>query len=159
MSQQPAYSVEREIDIPVEILWAAWTDPDALAVWYHGIGHSVVPGSVLSDAVPGGLWAVAVLVPEDDFVAYFYGKYTVVVENARLEHTLHYTESAEEFAAQDFDTEYHRIVVEFESRDFRSWVKFSQYGDLPETDAIQAQAGIESYFDSLEQYLSVSQSE
>jgi uncharacterized protein YndB with AHSA1/START domain len=53
MSQQPAYSVEREIDIPVDILWAAWTDPDALAVWYHGIGHSVVPGSVLSDAVPG----------------------------------------------------------------------------------------------------------
>jgi hypothetical protein len=49
--------------------------------------------------------------------------------------------------------------VEFETRDFRSWVKFSQYGDLPETDAIQAQAGIESYFDSLEQYLSVSQSE
>jgi hypothetical protein len=72
---------------------------------------------------------------------------------------LHYTESAEEFTAQDFDTEYHRIVVEFETRDFRSWVKFSQYGDLPETDAIQAQAGIESYFDSLEQYLSVSQSE
>lgn len=156
MSEQPAYSVEREIDIPVDILWAAWTDPDSLAVWYHGVGHSVVPGSVLSDPVPGGLWAVGVMVPEEDFVAYFFGKYTAVVEQARLEHTLHYTESADEFAAMDFNTDHHRIVVEFETRDFRSWVKFSQYGDLSEKDAIQAQAGMASYLDSLEQYLSVS---
>jgi uncharacterized protein YndB with AHSA1/START domain len=156
MSDQPAYSVEREIDIPVDILWAAWTDPDALAVWYHGVGHSVAPGSVISDPVVGGLWAVGVSVPDEDFVAYFFGKYTAVVENARLEHTLHYTESAEEFAAMDFTSEFHRILVEFETRDFRSWVKFSQFGDLPEKDAIQAQAGMESYFDSLEQYLSIS---
>jgi uncharacterized protein YndB with AHSA1/START domain len=155
MSEQPAYSVEREIDIPVDILWAAWTDPDALGVWYHGLGHLIVPGSVLSDPVPGGMWAVGVNVPEDNFVAYFFGKYTAVVENARLEHTLHYTESAEEFAVMDFTTEFHRIVVEFETRDFRSWVKFSQFGDLTEKEAIQAQAGMESYFDSLEQYLSI----
>ncbi len=156
MSEQPAYSVEREIDIPVDILWAAWTDPDALAVWYHGVGHSVVPVSVISDPVVGGLWAVGVSVPDEDFVAYFFGKYTAVIENARLEHTLHYTQSAEEFVAMDFTTEFHRILVEFETRDFRSWVKFSQFGDLPEKDAIQAQVGMESYFDSLEHYLSIS---
>ncbi len=43
--------------------------------------------------------------------------------------------------------------IEFESRDFRSWVKFSQFGELPEGQAVQAQAGMESYFDSLEAYL------
>jgi len=159
MNTQPAYSVEREIDIPVEILWAAWTDPEALAVWYHGMQHNVVPGSVNSEAFPGGLWTVAIDVPELDFIAYFYGRYTAVVECARLEHTLHYTESAEEFAALDFSTEHHQVVVEFETRDFRSWVKFSQFGDLPASDAIQAQAGMESYFDSLERYLSVSESQ
>jgi len=156
MSDQPAYSVEREIDIPVDILWAAWTDPEALEAWYHMVGHTVVPGSVHSDAVPGGLWTVAINVPELDFVAYFYGQYTTIVENARIEHTLHYTESTDEFAARDFSTESHQIVIEFESRDFRSWVKFSQFGHLPEKDAIQAQAGMESYFDSLETYLSIS---
>ena len=151
------YSVEREFDIPVEILWAAWTDPEALAVWYHGVERSVVPGSVTSDPVVGGVWSVAIDVPELEYVAYFYGKYTAVVENARLEHTLHYTESAEEFAARDYSTENHLIVVEFEARDFRSWVKFSQFGDLPEGEAIKAQEGMQSYFDSLESYLTVSE--
>jgi hypothetical protein len=33
-------------------------------------------------------------------------------------------------------------------------VKFSQYGELPPGQAVQAQAGMESYFDSLEAYLS-----
>jgi len=155
MSTEAAYSVEREIDIPLEILWAAWTDPDALEVWYHGMEHSIVPGSVNSDPVVGGLWTVGIDVPEAGYVAYFYGQYTAVVDQARLDHTLHYTESAEEFAARDFDTMHHDIRIEFESRDFRSWVKFSQFGDLSESDAVQAQAGMESYFDSLEKYLSI----
>ena len=32
-------------------------------------------------------------------------------------------------------------------------MKFSQYGELPEDQAVQAQAGMESYFDSLAAYL------
>lgn len=147
------YSVEREFDIPVEILWAAWTDPVALEAWYHPTDLSVVPGSVESDAVVGGAWSVAVDVPAMDFVAYFYGKYTAVVENARLEHTMAYTQSAEEFAARDESAPHHRVLVEFESRAFRSWVKFSQFGELPAGQAVQAQAGMESYFDSLAAYL------
>jgi len=42
MNNQPAYSVEREFDIPLEILWAAWTDPDALQ---FGITKSHVLGT------------------------------------------------------------------------------------------------------------------
>lgn len=149
------YSVEREYDIPVDILWAAWTDADALQEWYHPTDLRNVPDSVVSDPVPGGWWTVAVDVPEYGFVAYFFGRYTAVVENARLEHSLHYTQSAAEFAARDESTAAHRIVIEFESRDFRSWVKFSQYGELPAGEAVRAQAGMESYFDSLAAYLSV----
>ena len=148
------YSVEREFDLPVEILWAAWTDPVALEAWYHPTELSVVPGSVTSDAVEGGAWSAGVDVPAMGFAAYFYGRYTAVVENARLEHTMAYTQSAEEFAARDESAPHHRVLVEFESRDFRSWVKFSQFGELPEGQAVQAQAGMESYFDSLENYLS-----
>ena len=50
---------------------------------------------------------------------------------------------------------HHLVVVEFEARDFRSWVKFSQFGELPEGMAVRAQAGMESYFDSLGNYLAV----
>ena len=147
------YSVEREFDIPIDILWAAWTDPVALEAWYHPTDLSVVPGSVVSDPVVGGWWTVAVDVSAHGFVAYFYGRYQAVVENARLEHTLDYTQSAEEFAARDESAPHHLIRVEFEARAFRSWVRFSQYGEMPESEAIQAQAGMESYFDSLEAYL------
>ncbi len=149
------YSVEREYDIPVEMLWGAWTDADALQAWYHPTDLSCLPDSVVSEPVPGGWWTCAVDVPEHGFVAYFYGRYSAVVENARLEHSLHYTQSAEEFAARDETTAAHRVVVEFESRGFRSWVKYSQFGVMPGGEAARAQAGMESYFDSLENYLTV----
>ena len=147
-----AYAVEREIDVPVEVLWDAWTDPVALEAWYHPTDLSVLPGSVVSEPIVGGRWAAAIEVPDMDN-AYFWGRYTAVVENARLEHTMSYSQSAEEFAARDDDAPHHLVVVEFEARDFRCWVKFSQYGELPEGEALQAQAGMESYFDSLEAFL------
>lgn len=147
------YSVERQFDLPVEILWDAWVDAEALESWYHPVDLSVVPGSVTSDAVPGGEWSVAVDVSEMGFVAYFWGRYTEVVENERLVHTLSYSQSAEEFAERDPAAPHHRIVIEFDSRGMYSWVKFSQYGELPEEQAVQAQAGMESYFDSLEAFL------
>ncbi|MFM7063881.1 MAG: SRPBCC family protein, partial [Actinomycetes bacterium] len=144
-----------EFDLPVDMLWAAWTDPVALEAWYHPTDLSVLPGSVTSDAVEGGLWTVGVDVPEYGFVAYFYGRYTAVVENARLEHTMAYTQSAEEFAARDEAAPHHHVVIEFEARGFRSWVKFCQFGEMPEGQAEKTQAGMESYFDSLEAYLTV----
>ena len=52
------YAVEREFDLPVDMLWAAWTDPVALEEWYHGTDHRVLPGSMRSDAVEGGIWTV-----------------------------------------------------------------------------------------------------
>lgn len=147
------YSVERQFDIPVEILWDAWIDAEALQAWYHPTDLVNVPGSVTSDAVEGGEWSVAVDVPEHGFVAYFYGRYTKVVQNVLLEHSLYYTQSADEFAAKDPSAPHHRIVIEFDSRGVYSWVKFSQFGELPEGQAVQAQAGMESYFDSLEDFL------
>jgi uncharacterized protein YndB with AHSA1/START domain len=147
------YSVEREFDVPVDLLWRVWTDPGDLEAWYHPAELAVLPGSVVSEPYVGGRWSVAIDVPEHQVVAYFYGRYLVVVETARLEHTMAYTQDADEFAARDEAAPHHRVEVEFEHRDFRSWVKFSQFGDLPEAQAIQAQAGMESYFDSLGSYL------
>ena len=147
------YSVEREFDLPVEILWDAWVDATALEAWYHPTDLSVVPGSVTSEPEVGGAWSVAVDVPSEGFVAYFYGKYTEVVEQKLLAHTLCYTQSAQEFAARDESAPHHRIVIDFDSRGMYSWVKFSQYGELPDGEAVRAQAGMESYFDSLAAFL------
>jgi uncharacterized protein YndB with AHSA1/START domain len=147
------YSVEREIAHPVASLWKAWTDAAALEMWYHPTVLSCVPGLTVSDARPGGSWKISVDVPMNGFVAYFYGQYSVVEPDRRLEHSMHYTQSLEEFEAANLSTPAHRVVVEFDDRGERSWVKFSQFGQLPEGQAEQAQAGMQSYLDSLEVFL------
>lgn len=117
------YAVEREYDIPVEVLWDAWTDSAALESWYHPTDLACVPGSVESEAVVGGVWTVAVDVRQRGF------------------------------AERDFTSAHHDVRVEFESRGMRSWVRFSQFGEMPESQIVQTRKGMESYFDSLGHFL------
>lgn len=152
MTKSFLYSVEREYNRPIEQLWNAWVDPAALQVWYSPTDLSVVPGSVENVAEVGGIWAAAVDVPEHNFVAHFYGKYTDVVPMQRLAHTMSFTPDAEAFASRVPAPE-HDVVIEFEARGDKSWVKFSQFGELPEGEPARAQAGMESYFDNLGKFL------
>ena len=153
MNEEFLYCVEREYPYPIERLWAAWTDAAELEQWYSPTDLSVVPGSVVSDAVVGGWWTVAVDVTVYGFNAYFYGRYTAVDPLIQIEHRLAYTQSAEEFAARDESMPSHRIVIDFEERGHLTWVRFSQFGELPEGQVEQTQQGMESYFDSLGEYL------
>lgn len=152
MTQAFLYSVEREYPVSISDLWSAWTDPVKLEAWYFPTALKSVPGATKSELTLGGLWACGVDVAEFGFIAYFYGKYTKIEQEKQIEHTLHYTQSKEEFEARDFETDSHLIVVDFEDRGESSWVKFSQYGELPEGQAAQAQAGMESYLDSLSNF-------
>ena len=153
MTQAFLYSVERDYPVSINELWSAWTDPAQLEAWYFPTALKSVPGATESELHVGGLWACGVDVAEFGFVAYFYGKYTKIENHKVIEHSLHYTQSKEEFEAKNFDSESHLIVVDFEDRGESSWVKFSQYGELPEGQAAQAQAGMESYLDSLSNFL------
>ena len=153
MPQPFLYSVEREYAASIERVWAAWTDAAQLETWYHPTDLRALPGATVSELREGGLWATAVDVPAFGFVAYFYGQYTQLMPRERIEHTLHYTQSPEEFAARDFTTPSHDIVIEFAARGDRTWVKFSQFGELPEGQVERTQAGMESYFDSLAAFL------
>lgn len=147
------YSVEREYAVPVDAMWAAWTDAEALERWYHPTDLANLPGATVSEPVVGGWWTVAVNVPEFNVVAYFYGRYREVAPMTRLVHDLAYTTVADEFAARDESVPMHRIEIDMEDRGDRTWVRFTQFGVLPEGEAARAQAGMESYFDSLGTYL------
>lgn len=146
------YSVEREYPVSISDLWSAWTHPAKLEAWYFPTALNSVPGATKSELTLGGLWTCGVDVAEFGFVAYFFGKYTKIENFKLIEHTLHYTQSKEEFEAKNFDLESHLIVLDFEDRGNTSWVKFSQYGVLPEGQAEQTKAGMESYFDSLSNF-------
>lgn len=149
------YSVERWFECTMDEMWQAWTLAHQLEHWYHPSALSNVPGATESDARPGGLWTVAVDVPMNGFIAYFYGEYTALEYHLRLEHTLHYTQSLNEFRARDMSTPSHRIVIDFEREDDGVVVRFTQYGEMPEDHIEQTQLGMESYFDSLADYLEV----
>lgn len=150
-----AYSVERVYPVDVGRMWSAWSEASRLEQWYAPTELSVVPGSVVSDAVKGGRWAVAVDASSYGHIAYFWGRYTEVVPNSRLAHGLAYSQDEADFLARDDDAPHHDIVIDMESRDGGTWVRFAQYGDMPADQAAMAQAGMESYFDSLGEHLGV----
>jgi uncharacterized protein YndB with AHSA1/START domain len=147
------YSVEREYPVAIEELWDAWLNPEKLEVWYAPTDLRVLPGSVESEPKVDGWWTVGVDVSQFGFVAYFYGKYLEIIEHQLITHTLYYTQSETEFKQRDLTAEHHLIKVEFESRGKNSWVKFAQFGELPNGEADQAKAGMESYFDNLANFL------
>lgn len=153
MSERFLYSVEREYAHPVSRMWSAWTNAAELEHWYSPTALSVVPGSATSETQVGGRWAIAVDVPMNDMVAYFWGRYSVVEPEAQLVHSLSYSQDEAEFIARDDNAPAHRIVIDFESRGDRSWVRFAQYGEMPDEQAELSRQGMDSYFDSLENYL------
>jgi uncharacterized protein YndB with AHSA1/START domain len=147
------YKVEREYPVSIDLLWEAWVSPEALEAWYSPTDLKVVPGSVISVAQEGGLWTVGVDVSQFGFNAYFFGRYTAVEPKRKLTHTLHYTQSETEFLERDETTEFHVIEIDFEPRGDSAWVSFTQFGEMPAEEALQAKAGMESYFDNLGKYL------
>ena len=147
------YSVEREYTQPMSRIWEAWTDAQQLEDWYHPTVLKNVVGSSVSEPVVGGNWAIAVDVPEHNMQSCFWGQYTAVEEGKLIEHTMFYTQDPAEFAAKDLSGEFAKIVVDFEERPTGSWVRFTQYGELPEEHIPLAKAGMESYFQSLADYL------
>ena len=153
MKLNQLYSVEREFKSPISKLWSAWTDASALESWHHPIGMSCVPGATESDPRVGGLWSYAVQAPGRESISFFYGKYSLVEFHVRFEHSMHYTESMDAFELKDFNTPAHQISVDFEARGENAWSKFTQYGEAPEAQVPLMKRGMESYFDSLESFL------
>lgn len=149
-----AYSVEREYDVPIDRMWSAWADADALQEWYAPTDLRVVAGSTVSEPVVGGRWATAVDASAYGHNAYFWGRYTEVEEPTRLAHSMSYSQAEADFLEHSDDAEKHLVVIDIEPRGESTWVRFAQYGEMPAEQAKMAQAGMESYFDSLGAYLS-----
>lgn len=156
MRSQPLYFVEREYQVPISRLWQAWVSADELEKWYSPTFLSVIPNSVTSQVFEGGEWAVAVDVSANGFNAYFWGNYSEVLEHKKLTHTLFYSQDELEFLARLTDGEHHLIEIDFEDRGNSSWVRFSQFGEMPEEQAEASREGMESYLDNLANYLASS---
>jgi hypothetical protein len=68
-------------------------------------------------------------------------------------HSLSYSQDPAEFAEHDPNAPAHRIEIDFEQRPAGVWVRFTQFGEMPEEQAEASKEGMESYFDSLGYHL------
>jgi uncharacterized protein YndB with AHSA1/START domain len=149
----PLYFVEREYPVDIAKLWSAWVEADQLQKWYSPQVLEVVPDSATSEAVVGGTWAIAIDVSVNGFNAYFWGKYTEVKFQEKLVHTMFYSQDELEFNLRGDDQPHHVIEIDFEARGNKSWVRFSQFGQMDAEQAEASEDGMESYFDSLSSFL------
>ncbi|MFN3352030.1 MAG: SRPBCC domain-containing protein [Brevundimonas sp.] len=55
----------RVIDAPVSLVWAAWTDPDQIPVWFGPAGLEIETREI--DLRPGGVWRFDMVGPQMRF--------------------------------------------------------------------------------------------
>jgi hypothetical protein len=126
---------------------------DQLQQWYSPQVLEIVPDSATSEAVVGGTWAIALDVSVNGFNAYFWGKYTEVKFQEKLVHTMFYSQDELEFNLRVDDQPHHVIEIDFDDRGDKSWVRFSQFGQMDAEQAEASKDGMESYLDNLEIHL------
>ena len=144
--------VRRELDASPEAVWRAFTDADALAAWYHPVGFSTPRDSVVVEPEVGGRWSASVLVPMDGSRHHFFGRYRRVEAPNVLEYSMYYA-TGDGIADAKEEGPSHTIVVTIERLGNGTRCTYFEFGLLPTGQSAQAQQGMESYFDSLSEYL------
>jgi uncharacterized protein YndB with AHSA1/START domain len=87
--------LERVIAAPVQSIWDAWTDPDALPQWWGPDGFSCRTERI--DLREGGEWVFDMIGP-DGTVYPNHHKYTRHVPCQRIDYTLHWGENGPKHA-------------------------------------------------------------
>lgn len=84
---QDVLIIERSFDVPVDVVWLMWTDPDHFKQWY-GPGGAAIPSAQM-DLQIGGTRRVCMEVAtlNGPRQMWFIGEYREVVENKRLVYT------------------------------------------------------------------------
>jgi uncharacterized protein YndB with AHSA1/START domain len=73
--------LERIVDVPRELVWAAWTRPEHLKKWFTPVPWKTVECEI--DLRPGGIFRTVMQSPEGERFPHL-GCYLEVVENERL---------------------------------------------------------------------------
>jgi uncharacterized protein YndB with AHSA1/START domain len=80
----PEITITRIFEAPRQRVWAAWTDPAQIAVWWGRRGWSTPPESVTLDVRPGGVFRLNSVNDEDGREMPLDTTFREVVEPERL---------------------------------------------------------------------------
>jgi uncharacterized protein YndB with AHSA1/START domain len=83
-------TLQRVIDAPVSAVWGAWTDPEALPLWWGPDGFSCRTARI--DLRQGGEWVFDMIAP-DGTVFPNHHRNTPIDPGARIDYTLHWGEN------------------------------------------------------------------
>ncbi|MDO8732610.1 MAG: SRPBCC domain-containing protein [Actinomycetota bacterium] len=86
-SPAQAVRIELLLNVPVEIVWQMWTQPEHFQAWYGPSGATVVVAKM--ELVVGGarLVSMEVMTPNGPMKMWFTGEHLEIVENQRLVYT------------------------------------------------------------------------
>jgi uncharacterized protein YndB with AHSA1/START domain len=143
MDNHKQVEVTSEFDVPVEQLYKAWTEPEALKKWWHTTGFQLI--DVQNELRDGGKIAYSF---ENDELA-ITGEYEKVEQFKQLKYSWnwHFKESANESAS-------YTITVEFSNTNKGSSIHVKQQDNSKEERIIPHQKGWEKGLKDLKQYLS-----
>jgi uncharacterized protein YndB with AHSA1/START domain len=130
----PDITITRVFDAPRERVWAAWTDPAQIAVWWGRRGWSTPAESVTLDVRPGGVFRLNSINDDDGREMPLDTTYREVVEPERL-------------AFGD------ATVTFTDLGDGRTEMVFRTVVDMPDETKRTAEAGLASAFDRLSDHL------
>lgn len=74
--------LEREVDVPPHLVWAAWTTPEHVKTWFAPKPYEVAECEI--DLRPGGIFRTVMRSPEGETMDEGAGCFLEVVENERL---------------------------------------------------------------------------
>jgi uncharacterized protein YndB with AHSA1/START domain len=74
--------LEREVDVPPHLVWAAWTTPEHVKKWFAPKPYETIECEI--DLRPGGIFRTVMRSPEGETMDEGAGCFLEVVENQRL---------------------------------------------------------------------------
>src|SRR5688500_4197760 len=74
--------LEREVDVPPHLVWAAWTTPEHIKQWFTPKPYETIDCEL--DVRPGGIFRVVMQSPEGEVMDQGAGCILEAVENERL---------------------------------------------------------------------------
>jgi uncharacterized protein YndB with AHSA1/START domain len=130
----PEIAITRVFDAPRERVWAAWTDPAQIAVWWGRRGWSTPPDSVTLDVRPGGVFRLNSINDEDG-------------REMPLDTTFREVAPPERLAFGD------AVVTFTDLGDGRTEMVFRTHVEMTDETRRTAEAGLASAFDRLSDHL------
>jgi uncharacterized protein YndB with AHSA1/START domain len=140
----PGIRYTRVFDVPREVVWKEWTEPERFADWFGGSEADVPVSTVSMDVREGGAWRATMFAGPRRREINWTGHYHEVVEPERL--VLTFSDGTGGDDAYELV-----IVVLTDLGDGRTEMLFEQRGGLTPDQYKRAEGGWGTFFDRMEE--------